>query len=267
MPNPNITITALPGEIRSHVEPIVQLAYPVQGATSAVAVIHSRNGMFVVKRATGTKYREWLQREYAVLRALAATRLPVPRVYTYVEHSHQHHHEDWLLMDWLPGEPLRAMLRATHYPAIRAVLLADFGRVLATIHRCEPPPQLALPDQRWLDRTLERAAYYLQHDRVDGTADLLQHLHQHRPPPTRETLIHGDYTLDNVLVKDQRICGIIDWAGGAIGDPRYDLALATRPHPEAFQTADDRAAFYMGYGGERLTEAEMAYFVGIYEFF
>jgi aminoglycoside phosphotransferase (APT) family kinase protein len=39
-----------------------------------------------------------------------------------------------------------------------------------------------------------------------------------------------------VLVEDNEISGIIDWSGGAFGDPRYDIALATQPKPEAFNT-------------------------------
>lgn len=73
--------------------------------------------------------------------------------------------------------------------------------------------------------------------------------------------------MDNVLVSEGRVSGLIDWCWGAFGDPRYDLALATRPKPEAFGEPADLDAFYEGYGGRRLTEEERDYFVGLYEFF
>ncbi len=37
-------------------------------------------------------------------------------------------------------------------------------------------------------------------------------------------LIHGDYCLPNVLVKDGRLSGLIDLGGAGLGDPQDDLA-------------------------------------------
>ncbi|NJP39269.1 aminoglycoside phosphotransferase family protein [Alkalicoccus luteus] len=79
--------------------------------------------------------------------------------------------------------------------------------------------------------------------------------------------MHGDFTIDNVLIHGGRITGIIDWAGAAYGDPRYDVALAVRPKPSVF-TQEDAAAFYKGYGKTALSNNEFHYFAeGLYEFF
>jgi aminoglycoside phosphotransferase (APT) family kinase protein len=101
---------------------------------------------------------------------------------------------------------------------------------------------------------------------VDGTPALLARLEYQRPPPVPAALVHGDYALDNVLVLQQTVTRLVDWAGGTVGDPRYDLALATRPKAGAFQTPEDVDAFYIGYGGPRLNAAEAWYFRGLYEF-
>jgi aminoglycoside phosphotransferase (APT) family kinase protein len=262
-----ITIDTLPDALYARVGPILDLDYPVQGATSDVVVLRTRNGVFAAKRATQPPFTDWLQREWAVLQALTATSLPVPRVHTFVERERQQGSECWLLMDYLPGETLRTVLRREHDAPIRHNLLTAFGSLLATVHRCVPPAGMGAPGQTWLDRMLDRAEQYLQQYVVDGTSGLLQRLRTRRPPPVPECLIHGDYTLDNVLVQDGILVGLIDWAGGASGDPRYDLALATKPRPEAFQTALEVDAFYAGYGGTRLTREEADYFVGLYEFF
>jgi aminoglycoside phosphotransferase (APT) family kinase protein len=39
-------------------------------------------------------------------------------------------------------------------------------------------------------------------------------------------LIHGDLAASNILIKDERLSGVIDWGGLAVGDPACDLMLA-----------------------------------------
>jgi aminoglycoside phosphotransferase (APT) family kinase protein len=221
----------------------------------------------VVKCAVEQPFRDWLRREYVVLRALAATELPIPQVYTYVERATTTTIRSWLLMEHLPGQPLHVFLQSEHRAGVRHDLLVAFGHLLAQVHRCPPPRELATREQPWLDETLQRAARYLNYYPVDGTPALLARLERQRPQPVPAMLIHGDYTLDNVLVVQQAVTGLVDWAGGAVGDPRYDLALATRSETAAFQTPEDVDAFYAGYGGPHLSASEARYFRGLYEFF
>src|SRR6478609_3734535 len=78
--------------------------------------------------------------------------------------------------------------------------------------------------------------------------------------------IHGDYTIDNVLVHDGRITAVIDWSGGTWGDARYDMALAVRFEDGIF-TGKERSAFFNGYG-KGISQHEFCYFAeGLYEFF
>jgi len=256
----------LPEEIRHAVGPLDAVAYPVQGMTSQVLILHGQQGAFVVKRATQSRYRAWLQREYVVLQALAETTLPVPRVHICLPSAHDDR-ESWLLMDYLPGESLRTALRIAADPIARHTLLTAFGQLLRTVHFCPLPAALDQEELSWLDRALAQAVFALQHEMVDGTPELLQHVQENRPAAVQETLIHGDYTLDNVLVHNGTMCGLVDWAAGGRGDPRYDVALATQPEREAFQNMSDYDAFYTGYAGERLAAAEQAYFLGLDEFF
>ena len=37
-------------------------------------------------------------------------------------------------------------------------------------------------------------------------------------------IVHGDYGFDNVICRDGRITGVLDWAEGRLGDPLYDVA-------------------------------------------
>ena len=38
--------------------------------------------------------------------------------------------------------------------------------------------------------------------------------------------IHGDFAVDNILIKDHKLFGVIDFGGTAMGDPACDLVIA-----------------------------------------
>lgn len=260
-------IDSLPEPFQARIGPVEWTEQPPQGATSQVLLLGGPHGAFAVKRATQPPFDAWLRREHAVLCALESSGLPVPRALAYVERAGGAGREHWLLMSRLPGQPLSALLAGPLAPEQRAALLHGFGALLAQVHRQPAPAALAPPGGDWLAHALEQAADNLRRYPCDGSPELLERLRARPPAPTTPALIHGDYTLDNVLAADGQISGLIDWFGGALGDPRYDLALATQPCDEAFQQPEDLEAFYAGYGGPRLAPEDADYFVGLYEFF
>jgi aminoglycoside phosphotransferase (APT) family kinase protein len=127
---------------------------------------------------------------------------------------------------------------------------------------------MAAAGSAWLMRMLDEAERNLRLQRVDdGTPAKLDRLRIEMPEPVALTLIHGDFTLDNTLVEQGVVTGVVDWPLGAWGDPRYDLALALRPSRAAFRARADASAFYEGYAGRKLTTSEARYFVTLYDFF
>ena len=44
------------------------------------------------------------------------------------------------------------------------------------------------------------------------------------------SLVHGDYGLNNLLIEDERVTGILDWEHSHVGNPSYDLGYF---HPMA----------------------------------
>jgi aminoglycoside phosphotransferase (APT) family kinase protein len=262
-----LTLDELPDEVRSCIGAIRRLSYPQQGCTSDSAIAEGERGIYLVKRSRGPQFSAWLAQEYRVLTALAASPLPVPRPHRFLRRGAPRGVEAWLVMDCLPGASLRTVLQDNPAPATRSYLLRAFGQVLAAIHATPAPPELTQADRPWLDRMLDMAAYNLAHYPVDGSPELLERLQVNRPANVSTTLIHGDFTLDNVLVAGGAVSGVIDWSGGDWGDPRYDLALAIRPEPEAFDNPADSQAFFESYGGRPLSDDEYRYFNGLYEFF
>lgn len=261
-------LNQMPAAFYEVVGQVKRVDLPGLGATSDVLLLSSSKGEFALKRATKPPYHEWLRREYRVLRSLSPHMPLVPKPLGYVEEERSGGRAHWLLMERVPGLPLAEVLRRGVEAEERRRLLFEFGRALSLIHNQPVPDDMASENQEpWLDRMLRLAAVYLREYEVDGDGALLERLTARRPVPLPECLIHGDYTLDNVLVDAGRVSGVIDWCWGGMGDPRYDLALATREGPEAFCDPADFAAFYDGYAGRRITEEEREYFAGIYEFF
>ncbi|MCL4506925.1 MAG: phosphotransferase [Chloroflexi bacterium] len=264
-----MNVRDVPAEILTVIGPIHHLASGAPGMTASVIIAETPDGLVALKRAVGALYGGWLTREYRVLSALADGDLPVPHPRAFVRRDDCVVPECWLAMDYLPGMPLATALANERDKARRERLLCAFGSTLALIHRTAPPSSLTRYSAGWLEYMLEEAGENLEHFNVDGSPELLANLRQTRPRPVDERLIHGDYTVDNVLVDGDAVSGVIDWSGGAIGDPRYDLALAIRPQVEAFSKdhADDLDAFFDGYGGRSLSQTEFDYFNGLYEFF
>jgi aminoglycoside phosphotransferase (APT) family kinase protein len=114
-----------------------------------------------------------------------------------------------LLLTWSPGQPLAAALRGDPDNLPRARSLGnEFGRVQAAIHALAPPAEL--PDRSTIgESSLPESAL------VACLAATPSH------PPA---LLHLDYHPLNVLVEDERVTAVLDWANARGGDPRFDLA-------------------------------------------
>nr|WP_307477075.1 phosphotransferase [Cytobacillus purgationiresistens] len=229
--------------------------------------MESNQGLYALKRAKGELFCSWLNREIAVLNCLTneTTKLPIPKVKKFVEQKSQR--ESWALIEFLEGETLRTALYNEKNKEKRQELLFNFGNLLSQLHSTSCPNEL-MYERQWLDELLYQAEYNLKNYKVDGTEELLERIKTNKPNVYKQTLIHGDFTIDNVLVSDGVITGVIDWSAGAYGDPRYDLSLAMRPKPNAFENETDKHIFFEGYGGKVIDKNVYDYFVnGLNEFF
>ncbi|WP_276733790.1 aminoglycoside phosphotransferase family protein [Bacillus sp. (in: firmicutes)] len=232
-----------------------------QGGTSTVRKIVTSKGAFLLKSSSQQRYREWLRREALVLQKLTEThRLPVPVYYGFIQEQHSSH----IAMSFEDGITLTSALRKAKGDIEKKKLIKSFGQFLQRLHETELVPGLQ-PEIDWLDLQIKRAGEYVEKGQAEGSAELLKELDQHRPVPVQQTMIHGDCTTDNVLVKDGEVYLFIDAAGISAGDPRYDESLAIRNFVtnEAFLNA-----FYEGYCRYRVSKQEFEYFNGgLYEFF
>jgi aminoglycoside phosphotransferase (APT) family kinase protein len=267
-----------PPEVAAVLGEIYQVTMPKQGATSQVWIVECAAGERVVKHASRAPYVDWLMREGFVLKVFSwglgfgdnyrEITFPFPIVYldgTILEDPPI----PYLVMNVLPGEPLSTVMAGEDDSGRRQHWMSVFGATLRQIHNT-PAQHVLRPRMRWLDERLATAESYIEADfelDADDPPRLLNHLQSNRPEPVRQHLIHGDFMWDNVLVQDGQITGIVDWGGGAYGDPRYDLALAILPHEDGDLSPDEVAAFYSGYRCDPLSDSEYRYFTDLYGFF
>ncbi|HZG84230.1 aminoglycoside phosphotransferase family protein [Paenibacillus sp.] len=260
-----IKVDEIPNEIIDCLDSINDIKFPRQGHTSDVGIVESAKGRFILKRTKGKQYCSWLTNEVRILKYLNNTPLPIPNVYLFVEQTKEN--QSWALLQYFEGETLRQALPNEKNKNKKHEMIFEFGAVLAQIHST-PCPKDIMWDSDWLEEMLRRAEFNLKNDSVDGTPELLEELKTNKPAPVKNTLIHGDFTIDNVIFHDGKVTSVIDWSGGAFGDPRYDLSLAIRPKPNAIETKSEIDAFFEGYGKKILDEREYKYFEnGLYAFF
>ncbi|MVU80706.1 phosphotransferase [Nocardia sp. ET3-3] len=175
-----------------------------------------------------------MAREYRVVAALGSTDVPVAQavslcqdtevigvpfaVVSYVEGRSLRSGDDAAeLTEQEAQDCSRALvdgLAALHNVEFTDVGLADFGRPAGYLGR-----QISRWRSQW-DRVATRELPALQ--------QLATILGMTLPEQAGETIVHGDYRLDNTIVDKQdwgRIAAIVDWEMATLGDPLADLGL------------------------------------------
>jgi aminoglycoside phosphotransferase (APT) family kinase protein len=257
------TLEDIPDSLARHLPARGRLEHPPQGMTSDVAFVTGADRSIVVKRVVNPIYLDWLRREHAALRALAGLGLPVPAALGYAEVDGPSGREGWLVTTRLPGISLWPVLLDAA-PAVRESWLRELGKLLHRLHST-PLPHEFKERKDWLSRKLAQARRNL--DWCDGSPELLAELERTRPAPVPGRLVHGDLSLDNVLIDRSGTLSLIDWSDGDSGDYRTDVALALQTEPETILSERELQAFHAGYQREPLDRGTRRWFEQLYEFF
>src|SRR5712692_5994337 len=187
-----------------------------------------------------------VDREFRVMRALAETAVPVPRVHALCE-------DDavvgsaFYVMEFLDGrifwdqrlpeiaspadrgamfQSMNAVIAALHSVDYGAVGLADFGR---------PGNYMGRQIARW-----SRQYRASETEAIAAMDALIDWLPQHLPEEGAPAIVHGDYRMDNLVFHktEPRVIGILDWELSTIGDPLADFAyhaMTWRVTPQLFR--------------------------------
>jgi aminoglycoside phosphotransferase (APT) family kinase protein len=190
-------------------------------------------------------------REYRVLSALADSAVPVPRPLALCTD------EDvigapFYVMEYVEGRVLRTVEDAADAGVTAAQAGALSGQlvdVLADIHLLDldaaglsdfgrPAGYLARQFRRWGKQweasrsarvqALGKPGELPEYDRLTERLAARLPAAESGAGPARAALVHGDYRLDNALVRlapEPRIAAVVDWEMSTLGDPLADLGL------------------------------------------
>jgi aminoglycoside phosphotransferase (APT) family kinase protein len=186
-----------------------------------------------------------VDREYRVMRALAGTAVPVPKVFALCE-------DDavigsaFYVMEFLGGRIFWDPRLSGLAPAVRRAMFDSMNSAIAALHSVDhlavglaefgrPGNYLARQIGRW-SRQYQASETELQ----PAMDQLIEWLPRHLPPEGEPRIVHGDYRIDNLIyhATEPRVIGVLDWELSTIGDPLADFAyhaMAWRVTPELFR--------------------------------
>lgn len=186
-----------------------------------------------------------VEREYRVMRALAGTGVPVPRVHALCEDP-EIIGSAFFVMDYLDGRIFWDQRLPDQTPAERRAMFLSMNAVIAALHALDyealglgdfgrPGNYMARQIARW-----SRQYQASQTEQQPAMEALMDWLPRHLPPEAAPRLVHGDYRMDNLVFHktEPRVIGVLDWELSTIGDPLADFgyhALTWRVTPELFR--------------------------------
>jgi aminoglycoside phosphotransferase (APT) family kinase protein len=172
-----------------------------------------------------------MTRERKMIHALHPTDVPVPTVIGWSDDPDVLG-APFFVMEKLVGEVYRDadQLESLAPPDVHA-LATRMIDVLVVLHSVGPESvgldQLGKATG-YLERQVHRWTRQLagSHTRdIAGLDELRRRLEGSIPNNSRSALVHGDYRLDNLIVRDGEVQGVLDWEMATLGDPMSDLAL------------------------------------------
>ena len=247
-------LTALPKDIPERLLPLLSGA-PVWDSSCSpearVLYIERDGGLYLKSAAVGTLAREAEMTRFFHSRKMGA------EVLDYFEESGK----DWFLTAAVRGEDL------THefYTSNPERLCDTLAERLRMLHECSAE---GCPVTDHTSEYLARAAKNYQDGNYDASLfpdnwgytspeEAWSALEKNRHLLEKNTLLHGDYCLPNVMFNDWEFSSFIDVGNGGVGDRHVDLfwgawTLAFNLHTDAY-----RDRFFDAYGRDRVDEEKL----------
>jgi aminoglycoside phosphotransferase (APT) family kinase protein len=176
-----------------------------------------------------------IEREYAVMRGLAGSGVPVPDMLCLCE-DESVIGRAFYIMGYVPGrifweQSLPGMTRSE-----RADIYDDMNRVMAALHRVDFAAcglgQYGKPGN-YFERQIGRwSKQYVASitQPIDEMDRLMEWLPQNMPAmakdPSMVSIVHGDYRLDNLVFHptEPRVIAVLDWELSTLGHPLADFS-------------------------------------------
>jgi aminoglycoside phosphotransferase (APT) family kinase protein len=212
----------------------------VGGQSNPTFLLETSDARFVMrKKPPGTLLpsAHQVEREYRIIKALAATDVPVPRVHLLCEDVGVIG-TAFFVMDFVEGRIMRDPMMPDSSPHERAACYDSMNDVLARLHKVDFRA-VGLGDfgrpQAYVARQLARWSKQYEASKIDEIPEmdrLIDWLNRHIPATDETTIAHGDYRMENLIFHptDPRVVAVLDWELSTLGHPLSDLAWASRPY-------------------------------------
>ncbi len=205
------------------------------GQSNPTFKLTAPSGVYVLRRKPPgqlLKSAHAVDREFRVQRALAATDVPVARMYALCD-------DDsvigsmFYVMDHVQGRTFVDPRLPDVASMDRSAIFDDMNRVLAAIHSVDLEATGLGdygPQGNYYQRQIDRWTKQYRASETEPVADmdaLIDWLQNNVPADDgKVTLVHGDYRIDNLLfAPDNPTCiAVLDWELSTLGHPFADLA-------------------------------------------
>ena len=204
------------------------------GQSNPTFLLTSAGSRFVMRKKPPGKLLKsahQVDREYRIMKALADTDVPVPRMVALCE-DESIIGTAFYVMEYLEGRIFRDPQMPGASRAERAAVYDSMNDVLARLHKVDFA-KIGLSDfgrpgnyfERQISRFIQqyRAA---QTDQIPEMEELISWLPGNIPVEDSVSIAHGDYRLENTIFHptEPRMIAVLDWELSTIGHPLADLA-------------------------------------------
>lgn len=176
-----------------------------------------------------------VEREFAVMRSLQGTDVPVPQMHVLCE-DESVIGRAFYIMEFLQGRVLWDQALPGMAPAERGAIYDEMNRVIAALHRVDfaarglagygrPGNYFERQIGRWSKQYLASVT-----QPIPAMDRLMAWLPAHLPASARDeskvSIVHGDYRLDNLMFHptEPRVVAVLDWELSTLGHPLADFS-------------------------------------------
>ena len=168
-------------------------------------------------------------REYKILKVLSENGLRVPKP-MYLYNMKELSVDDFYIMEFIEGETIANNQIADEFNEIQKNTITEsFIKALSEIHNFDVISS-ELNDlgkhEDYVERQINRWNKQFQSQKVREIKELeiaTKLLLDNIPSQQTVGIVHGDYRLDNVRVKDNQVAAVLDWELCTLGDPLADM--------------------------------------------
>ena len=176
-----------------------------------------------------------IEREFAVMRGLAGTDVPVARMHALCE-DESVIGRAFYIMEYVEGRVLWDQTLPGMTPAERGAIYDEMNRVIAALHKVDYAARGLVgygKPGNYFERQIGRWSKQYQASVTQPITEmdrLIDWLPAHIPASARDegltSIVHGDYRLDNVIFhpSEPRILAVLDWELSTLGHPLADFS-------------------------------------------